>query len=267
MFSPGLLEQKSNLGSYIQLVLERTKALGHEMAPFVKSSSCERIRDARERSNISIGVVAKLRLCVWLRPPGECLLYEPHARLEADMFGQKCSGLNFLTLLYDPQLVWRALLSYWSSGCWQHLFKVIVKTGGCCFQAIQPHKNRWKTCTMLPGVPKLISLFIRMHIFHFFFILHYTYTALQSCVSIGGQYRFCVHCCTHCRHCVVQLWSHPACLIPVAEWLGCLWEPYHQQPCTHSVPNAKGNWLSTIYLSSFKYFKYLKWSAWGFQCF
>lgn len=70
------------------------------------------MRDARELGNMSLSVVAKPRLCVWLRPPGECLLYEPLARLEADMFGQKCTSLNFLTLLYDPRLVWGAWLSY-----------------------------------------------------------------------------------------------------------------------------------------------------------
>lgn len=102
---PGLLEQKSNLGSYIQLLLERTEALGLAMALFVRSSSCVRNGDARELGNMSLSVVAKPKLCVWLRPPGECLLYEPHARLEADMFGQKCTGLNLLTLLYDPRLV------------------------------------------------------------------------------------------------------------------------------------------------------------------
>lgn len=113
----GLLEQKSNLGGYIQLLLERSEALGLEMAPFVKSSSCERIGDARELGNMSLSVVAKLRLCVWLRPPRECLLYKLCARLEADMFGQKCTGLNLLTLLYDPRLVWRVWLSYWSISC------------------------------------------------------------------------------------------------------------------------------------------------------
>lgn len=118
VLSPVSWNPKSNLGSYIQLLLERTGAVGLEMAPFVKSSSCERIRDVRVLGNMSLSVVvAKLRLCVWLRPPGECLLYEPHARLEADMFGHECTGLNFLTLLYDPQLVWRAWISYWSIGC------------------------------------------------------------------------------------------------------------------------------------------------------
>lgn len=220
---PGLLEQKSNLGSYIQLLLERTEALGLEMALFVKSSSCERIGDARELSNMSFSVVAKPRLCVWLRPPGECLFYKPYARLEADMFGQKCTSLNLLTLLYDPQLVWRTWLSYWSIGCWLHLFRVVVKAGGCCFQAVQPHNMLWKICRMLPGVPKFISPVYTLHIFHLLFIFHDTYTAPQRCASIGEQYRFYVDCCTHCRHCFVQLWSYPACLIPMAEWMGCPW--------------------------------------------